>query len=207
MARAGKRHSLLLYTRMMDRWWPPIFVIGLALLALTWWLYQDVYTRLTQPWQWEILAGATSLAILASLFMLAIRKSAYVQALGDHFLVVTPLLRMNVSYKRIRRTTSASMAALFPTAGMPFLKRDTIEPLLKYTALIVDLNALPIPMSTLRLFLSPFFFKDHTPHIVLLVQNWMAFSSELESLRVSGNAPVRTDRKSRPSILTQLPRK
>ena len=141
------------------------------------------------------------------MFILAIRKSAYVQAFGDHFLVATPLLRMNVSYKRIRRTTSASMAALFPTARMPFLKRDTIEPLLKHTALIVDLNALPIPMSTLRLFLSPFFFKDSTPHIVLLVQNWMAFSSELESLRVSGNAPVRTERKSQPSILTQLPRK
>src|SRR5512143_1565010 len=106
MARAGKRYPLLLYTRMMDRWWPPIFLIGLGLLALAWWLYQDLYTRLTQPWQWMTLAGSAGLAILASLLMLALRKSAYVQAFGDHFLVATPFLRMNISYKRIQRTTS-----------------------------------------------------------------------------------------------------
>jgi hypothetical protein len=207
MARAGKRYPLLLYTRMMDRWWPPVFMIGLAMLALGWWLYQDVYTRLTQPWQWVTMAGAGLLAIVAALVMLALRKSAYVQAFGDHFLVATPLLRMNVSYKRIQRTTSVGMAMLFPTAKMSFLRRDTIEPLLSRTALIVELSALPISRSTLRLFLSPFFFKDDTPHIVLVVQNWMAFSTELESLRVKGNAPARTERKSQPSILAQLPKK
>ena len=205
MARAGKKYPLLIYTRMMDRWWPALFVIGLALLALTWWLYQDIYTRLTQPWQWMTMAGATALSLFAALLMLALRKSAYVQAFGDHLLVATPLLRMNISYKRIRRTTSATMGMLFPTAKMPLLKRDTIQPLLKLTAVIVELNALPISRSTLRLFLSPFFFKDDTPHIVLLVQNWMTFSTELESLRASGNAPVRTERKSQASILSQLP--
>ena len=207
MARAGKRYPLLLYTRMMDRWWPPVFLIGLALLALAWWLYQDVYTRLTQPWQWMTMAGAGLLAILASLLILAFRKSAYVQAFGDHFLVATPLLRMNVSYKRIRRTTSVGMAVLFPTAKMSFLRRDTIAPLLSKTALIVDLTALPISRSTLRLFLSPFFFKDDTPHMVLLVENWMAFSTELESLRVQGNPPTRTEKKSQPSVLSQLLKK
>jgi hypothetical protein len=192
---------------MMDRWWPPIFLIGLALLALAWWLYQDVYARLTQPWQWMTMAGAAVLALATSLLMLALRKSAYVQAFGDHFLVATPLLRMNVSYKRVRRTMSAGMAALFPPTKMSFLKRDTIEPLLKNTAVIVELNALPIPRSTLRLFLSPFFFKDDTPHIVLLVRDWMAFSTELESLRVSGNAPAQAGRQSQSSLLAQLPRK
>ncbi len=192
---------------MMDRWWPPIFLIGLALSALAWWFYQDVYTRLTQPWQWMTLAGLALLTILVSLLMLALRKSAYVQAFGDHFLVATPFLRMNVSYRRIRHTTTASMAALFPPRKMSFLKRETIEPLLSLTAVLVELNALPMARPTLRLFLSPFFFKDQTPHIVLLVQNWMSFSTELESLRVSGNSPARTERKSQSSILSQLPRK
>lgn len=207
MARAGKKYPLLIYTRMMDRWWPPVFFIGLAMLALAWWRYQDVYTRLTQPWQWTTMAGSAGLAILAALVMLVLRRSAYVQLFGDHLMVATPFLRMSISYKRIQRTTTASMGILFPPEKMSFLKRDTIEPLLKLSAVIVELNALPISRSALRMFLSPFFFKDDTPHIVLLVKNWMSFSTELESLRVSGNTPARIERRSQASLLSQLPRK
>ncbi len=154
-----------------------------------------------------VLGGAGALAVLASLLMLILRKSAYVRAYGDHFLLATPLLRMNISYRRIRRTATASMGMLFPPARMPFLKRETIQPLLNRTALVVELNAMPMPRSTLRLFLSPFFFKDQTPHIVILVKDWMRFSNELESMRSAGDTPATTERKSGPSILSQLPRR
>jgi hypothetical protein len=207
MAKAGKRHSLLLYTRMMDRWWPPIFLIGAGMLALAWWRYQDLYVRLTAPLQWMVLGGVGALAILASLLMLVLRKSAYVRAYGDHFVLATPLLRMNISYRRIRRTATASMAVLFPPGRMPLLQRETIEPLLNRTAVVVELNALPMPRSALRLFLSPFFFKDQTPHIVILVNDWMRFSTELESMRVAGNGPATPERKSQPSLFSQLPRR
>ncbi len=207
MAKAGKKYPLLLYTRMMDRWWPPIFLIGLALLALAWWLYQDLYGRLTQPWQWMTMAAVGGLCILASLLMLALRKSAYVRPCSDHLLLATPFLRLKISYRRVRRTTSASMGSLFPSRKMPFLKRDTIEPLLTLTALVVELNALPMSRSALRFFLSPFFFKDDTPHLVLLVPNWMSFSTELETLRISGTEEAPTVRRSQSSILSQLPRR
>ena len=206
MARAGKRYSLLIYTRMLDRWWPALFFLGLALWALAWPFYSDLYTRLTEPWRWMTLAGVGGIVIFISLLMLVFRKSAYVQPFGDHFRLVTPLLHMNVSYRRIRRTTTASVAALFPPRSMAGLKRDIIAPLSRFTAVIVELNAYPIPRSTLRLFLSPFFFKDGTPHLVILVQNWLGFSTELESLRVNGNAPVQAKQINQP-LLSRLPRK
>ncbi len=207
MANAGKRYPLLVYTRMMDRWWPPVFWIGAALLALAWWRYQDVYDRLTQPWHWMTLAAVGGVAIAAALLMVLLRKSAYVRTYSDHFKVATPFLRMNVSYRRILRTSTASMAVLFPTKKMPALKRDAIAPLLKLTAVVVDLNSLPMPRSALGLFLSPFFFKDNTPHIVLLVQNWMAFSTELESKRAGAGSEAPTVRRSQSSIFTELSRK
>ena len=191
----------------MDRWWPPIFLTGLGLLALGWWRYQDLYIRLTQPWQWMTLAAVGALCVLASLLMWMLRKSAYVRAYDDHLRLVTPFLRMNISYRRILRTTTVSMGALFPTRRMPTLRRETIEPFLRRTALVVDLNAMPMPRGALRLFLSPFFFKDNTPHLVLLVQDWMSFSNELESMRVSGNTLTRAESKSQPSIFSRLPRK
>jgi hypothetical protein len=206
MAKTGKKFPLLVYTRMMDRWWPALFFIGLGVMALAWPTYSDLYKRLTEPLRWQIFAGLGGTVILVSLLMLVMRKSAYVQPFGDHFRLVTPFLRMKVSYKRIRRTTTANMAVLFPPAQMSGLRRDIIEPLWKHTAVIVDLNALPMSKSTLRLFLSPLFFKDQTPHLIILVQDWMGFSTQIESLRVSGNAPEPTRQKNR-SILERLPGK
>jgi hypothetical protein len=86
------------------------------------------------------------------------------------------------------------------------LKRDILNPLFKLTAVVVELNALPMPAPALRLFLSPFFFKDNSPHLVILVQDWMSFSTEFESARVSGSEPVRKPEMNS-SILNKLPRK
>jgi hypothetical protein len=207
MAKAGKRHPLLLYTRMMDRWWPPLFLIGAATLALAWWRYQDLFTRLTAAWQWMFLAAAGGLCVVASLLMWAFRKSAYVRVFGDHFLLATPFLRMKVSYRRIVRTSTATMESIFPARRIRGLQREALQPLLKRTAAIVELNALPMPRSTLRLFLSPFFFKDQTPTLVLVVPDWMAFITELDGMRAPISAPAVMQRKSPSSILYQLPRK
>lgn len=207
MAKPGKKYPLLIYTRMMDRWWPPLLLIGVATLSLAWWLYSDVYRRLTAPWQWMGMAGAGGLCVLGALVMLLFRNGAFVRPYADHLLVATPLLRLNISYRRIRRTNTAAMSMLFPPARLRGLQREAIAPLLRGTAVIVELNALPMPRAALRLFLSPFFFKDQTPHIVLLVKNWMGFSTELESMRVSGGeGPVDAGRSSS-SILSQLPRR
>ena len=192
---------------MLDRWWPALFILGLALLALAWLFYSDLYGRLTEPWRWTTLAGLGALVILASWLMLALRKSAYVQPFGSYLRLVTPFLRLNVSYRRIRGTTTTGMAMLFPPENLSGTRRDFIEPLLSRTAVVVDLNALPLPARTLRLFLSPFFFKDRTPHLVILVDDWMGFSTELESRRMAGEVPVRPLRRTPPSILGQMPRK
>ena len=207
MAKAGKRYPLVIYTRMIDRWWPALFFLGLALLALDWWLYQDVYRRLTEPWRWEILGGVSAVVVLISLIMLVLRKSAFVQPSSDHLLVATPFLRMKISYRRIRRATSANLAVLFPPRSLRGLKKEILAPLFKLTAVVIELNALPMPISTLRRFLSPFFFKDNTPHLVILVQDWMAFSAELESQRVKGEEPVPQKPKKDLSILSRLPKK
>ncbi len=209
MTKAGKRYPLLIYTRMIDRWWPALFLIGLGLVALAWPFYSDLYARLTAPWRWETLAGLGGGVVLVSLLMLLFRQSAYVRPMSDHLLLATPFLHMKVSYRRMRRASTASIGSLFPPKSVSGLKRDIIEPFWSYTAVVIDLNALPMSPATLRLFLSPFFFKDKTPHLVLLVKDWMRLSTELDSLRISGG---RSEEQAyaRPvseSILTRLPRK
>ena len=204
--RGGKRYPLLLYSRMLDRWWPALFLTGLGMLALAWPFYNDLYTRLTAPLNWMTLAGVGGLVILASLLMWVMRNSAYVQPFPDHLRFVMPFLRMDISYRRFQRATTAPMGMLFPTKGLSWLQRDILEPLLARTAVVIDLSALPIPAPTLRLFLSPFFFKDKTPHIVILVKDWLNFSTELESMRTGTYAPGHPLRPPS-SILKHLPHK
>jgi hypothetical protein len=190
---------------MIDRWWPALFLMGLGLMAIGWYYYNDLYERLTAAWKWELLAGVGGAVVVISLIMWAMRKSAFVQPRTDHLLLATPFLRMKISYTRIRRATSASLSVLFPPRSLKGMKKEILYPLFKLTAVVVELNALPMPASTLRFFLSPFFFKDDTPHLVILVDDWMSFSTQLESLRVSGNEPVRKTEKNS-SILNKLPR-
>jgi hypothetical protein len=207
MAKAGKRYSLLIYTRMIDRWWPAVFFLGLALIALVYIspAYADLYTQLTDPFGWMAPAGVGAGVVVVSLVMLAFRKGAYVQPFEDHLLFVTPLLRMKISYRRILRTTTTTMYILFPPKQISGTKRDIIEPLSSRTAVVIEMNALPVSRATLRLFLSPFFFKDDTPHLVILVQDWIGFSSDLESMRSRVKETVDPTQPRR-SMLTRFPK-
>ena len=205
MARAGRRYPLILYTHMIDRWWPATLALGLALFGLA------AALRYTFPdpaldWQWLTFASVGGFVLIVSLFLIVIRKAAYVQPYNDHLRLVTPFLRVNISYKRIHRASSSNMGTLFPPKSISNWKQDIVAPLAKRTAIVLELSGYPISQSVLRFFLSPFFFKDKTPHFVFLVDDWMRFSTELESMRVGGDvdpAPRPVD----PSILTRLPRK
>jgi hypothetical protein len=142
-----------------------------------------------------------------ALFMFALRKSAYVQLFNDYLRLVTPFLRINISYKRIRRTSSTAMGVLFPPKSISSWRREILEPLAPMTALVVELNGYPISQTVLRFFLSPFFFKDKSPHFVLLVSDWMRFSTELETLRRGGGAVAPKQKPTSQSILSRLPHK
>lgn len=206
MAKGGRRYPLIVYTHMIDRWRPAIFTLGLALFGLAW----AVYSWGLDQWRWLISASLGVLCIFLSIVMLIIRKSAYVQIFADHLLVATPLLRLNISHKRFRRATSANMGALFPPKSVSNWRAEIIQPLAGKTVIVIELTGHPMPQSTLRFFLSPLFFKDKTPHLVLLVDDWMRLSAEIESMRTGGGsaAPARQPQKQRNhSILSKLPGK
>ncbi|MFZ5881213.1 MAG: hypothetical protein ACOY0R_17750 [Chloroflexota bacterium] len=203
MARAGRRYPLLMYARMTDRWWPAAFALGLALFALAWavWSY---YPIPAYDWQWMTLAAVGGFAWLISLFLWTLKKVAYVQPHSDHLRLVTPFLRLNISYKRLRRSTSSTLESLFPPGNLSSWRREIVEPLAHKTAVVVELTSYPISQQVLKFFLSPFFFKDKTPHFVLLVEDWMHFSAELETMRAGGPVDVPRRRVDK-SILSRLP--
>ncbi|MBI5962505.1 MAG: hypothetical protein HY863_03430 [Chloroflexi bacterium] len=200
MAKGGRRYPLVIYTHMMDRWWPAILTLGLFLLLLAY----GVYNLGLEEWRWLVFAGIGGLSAFLGFLFLILRKSAYVRPFSDHLRLVTPFLRLNISYKRFRRATSANMGALFPPNSVSKWQAGIIQPMAKMTALVIELNAYPMSQTVLRFFLSPLFFKDKTPHFVILVDDWMKFSSELESMR-TGAGPSAPQQKRDNSILSRLP--
>jgi hypothetical protein len=203
MARAGRRYPLILYTHILNRWWPATLTLGLAVFGLAW-AVSGRYPG--QSWQWMTLAAAGGFVLIGSIFLFAIRKAAYIQPFGDHLRLSTPFLRLNISYKRLRRTATATINSLFPPSSVKGWGREIIGPLGNRTAIVVELNGYPISQATLRFFLSPFFFKDRTPHFVFVIDDWMRFTTELESLRVGGEISQPRQPVDR-SILSRLPRK
>ena len=205
MAR-GRRFPLIVYRHMLNRWWPALIAIGLGMFALA---YSEYIHPLAQfiAWRWQVFAGIGVLAILVGIFFLFIKQMAYVQPLPNSLKLITPFLRLNISYKRIRKTTVTEMHQLFPKNSLSGWVQDIFAPLATRTAMVIELSGYPISPRVLRMFLSRFFFKDKTAHLVILVKDWMRFSSELESMR-SGVDPNPPGQKRPPSsILSRLPQK
>jgi hypothetical protein len=192
---------------MLDRWWPALFFIGVGMMALAWPFYSDLYTRLTAPWRWMTMAAVGAGVVGISLLMLVMRQSAYAQPFPDHLRIITPFLRLNISYRRMLRLNTAAVSTLYPPRSLHGMKRDILEPLFRQTAVVIELTALPMSMGTLRLFLSPFFFKDRTPHIVILVRDWIGFSTVLESMRSGTITSEPALPRNSTSILSHLPHK
>ena len=191
MPRNGRRHRLILYTYMLNRWWKYTLWIGIILLALAGasiFLSQRMpgYQPLLESDQalWA-LGGAGGYAVLLSIFLISIAKSAYVQPFPNHLRLITPFLRMDISYRRIRQASSAEMKHLFPISRYKGLRSRLMRPLAGQTAIVLEMHGWPLPHQVLSLFLSPFFFPDKTSRLALLVPKWMDFSMEMEGFRSS----------------------
>jgi hypothetical protein len=206
MARAGHKYPLTVYRHLVSRWWTPMIAIGLGMFALAYSEYIDPIAQFL-PQRWQLFAAIGGLAIFIGLFFWAIRYFAYVQPLANHLKLVTPFLRINISYKRIKKTTATEMRYLFSSKRMSGWIRDIFSPLATQTAVVIELSGYPISPVLLRLFLSRFFFKDKTPHLVILVKDWMGFSSELESMRSGIDLNPPPQKRSRDSLLSRLPQK
>ena len=206
MARAGHRYPLLVYQHILSRWWPAMIAIGLGMFALA---YTEYITPLGKflLWRWQLPAAVGGISIFLGFFFWLIRFLAYVQPHPNYLKIVTPFMRINISYKRVKKTTATEMRYLFSTKSMSGWVRDIFSPLATNTAVVVELSAYPVSPTLLRLFLHRFFFKDKTPHFVLLVKDWMRFSAELESMRSGIDPNPPSPKRSRDSLLSRLPQK
>lgn len=202
-----RRYPLIVYQHMLNRWWPAMIAMGLGMFALAYSEYIDPLARFIS-WRWQLLATIGVMAILVGLFFIIIKRFAYLQVFPTHIKLVTPFLRLNISNKRIIRISTAEMRLLFPRKSMSWWVQDIFAPLASQTAVVIELTGYPVSPRVMRMFLYRFFFKDKSPHLVILVKDWLMLSTELDSMRSNTNPEASgRSRKSRDSILSRLPQK
>ena len=139
MARAGHKYPLIVYRHMINRWWPAMFARGLGMFALAYSEYIDPIGRFL-PWRWQLLAVIGGVAIAIGIFFWVIRYFAYVQPFPTYLKLSTPFLRVNISYKRFKRTTTSEMRYLSSYKSMSGWVRDIFSPLATKTAVVIELN-------------------------------------------------------------------
>jgi hypothetical protein len=212
MPTIGHRYRLIIYTYLMNRWWRATLAIGITLLIIAGGLgglpvYLPQFPVMwVEDWKLWLAGGAGGFAIFITILLAALRNSAYIKPFEKHLHLATPFLHVNISYQRLRRTYTDEFQRLFPPKKMKGWKRELVEPLAGRTAIILEFTSLPVPLWTLRLFLSPFFFPDRTPRLAILTSDWMALSTELESLRGNYIESQRTSPQKSPvaTILTGI---
>lgn len=178
----GQRFRLLLYRRFFDRLWKATLVLGLA-LAGVWWQGElgliIVVPPALDPW----IFLAAIVVLVFTLFAMLARNMSYVQARRDHLRVVTPFLRLKVSYRRVRSVHPAEFHQLFPPVEAGWADRRLLAPFYPETAVVVEVIDYPFSPALLRFFLPPQMFYPQMPGFVFVVNDWMTLSTEIDSLR------------------------
>jgi len=198
MAKGGRKYRLLMYKYMLNRWWPMTLLTGLTLFlnvgvlwGAEWYFINPAENPLPilSTFGGVVLMVVGGMCLVFTVALLIARNLAYIQLFPDHFRLATPFLRLNVSYKRIHQTTTNRYINLFPLKSLSAWRRDLFEPIAGSQVVVIHLTSYPLPKKAFSPFLSPFFFSDQTPHFVLAVDDWMSFSTDLESCRTSGKIP------------------
>ncbi|MFA9401623.1 MAG: hypothetical protein ACNYZI_01525 [Anaerolineales bacterium] len=175
------RYRLLLYREVVGRHARKALLLACLFLGL--WILVDRgfahwLERDTQRWLFA--GGLVSFAYW--LFARFGPGRAYAQAHRDHLRLQTPIFRLNISYRRIINTRPIIFGKLYPPESMPRRDRRPLKPFLGATALGIDLRGWPLPTWLLRLFLSRYMLANDQVGFVLLVDDWMRFSTQLTSL-------------------------
>jgi len=180
--RKTSRHILLLNKRMMDRLLFPSFILGL-LLGVIWWWSNFMDTTIIENGNNAWIAVSAFVALSFTLLAFVTRRMAYVQAYNTHLRIVTPFLRLNISYKRIRNTHPADFHQLFPANRASWAQTRFLAPFYGMTAVIVEMHSFPISPKLLRLFLPSQMFSKNAEGLVLLVPEWMKLSTDIDTYR------------------------
>lgn len=187
---SGQRHVLLIPKRTMNRLWKWTFVLSLV-LAIAGWLDQTGHLDPDLFPYPRLVFISTVLSFLIFLFAFLTRHMYYVQAHPDHLRISTPFLRLKISYRRLRAAQPLDLRRLYRPSELTWAEKRALSPFLKKTSLSVKLTSFPLSPAFLRLFLPKVMFLPGGQGLLLVVEDWMKLSTEIDTFSTSWQQKAR----------------
>jgi hypothetical protein len=184
------RFPLLVHRRLFRMWfWPSMLLLVAAVLLL---VFDPL---LLGTWRWALLPLTLVSGLLTVYAVMA--RAAYVQAHPKALRLRTPLLPLVISYGRLNTVRTTPFKAQYPPERLSWSQRQLAEKLYGRTCLMVELTGYPISRRLLSLILGRFLLPIDSTGLVLLVEDWLQLSNEIEGARaewVLKRTPRRPDR-------------
>ncbi len=178
--RHGARFRLLVYRRMWERWALTCALIVPAALAL-WWFAPRIPILHAPYRHLALVPGVVALVLLAYTWLAA--RVAAVQCRAKHLWIRTPFYPLVISYARIKSVRPKPFGEAIARGPGGSAKVEWLRPYWGRTALVVELSAYPLPKGWLRLWCSPYLLSPQSTAFVLLVDDWMRLSRQLDDFR------------------------
>ncbi len=177
----GKRFPLLIYAPLGQRW--SRLGLVLALISLAFWI---VWPFIFAPTPWRHLAFFPVLAggILFA-YGYAARKMAFVQCSAGAIRIQTPIYPLVMSYRRIEGTRPVQTSKLFDIGTEKQARRIWPSRFWGMTAIVVQVKQYPVSEQWLRLWFDRYLFNPEDSGLVLLVEDWLELSQQLDSHRAA----------------------
>jgi hypothetical protein len=176
-----KRHKLLVYQWLNQRYRTYFLLLWLLLLLLA--VYDFTIRPLFADNLWPMVWVALVAAFLLWLYYTLLVRRASVEIQPRVLVIRGPLRTMKISYGRIQSVTSTQLIRHHDPKQHKGPTRTLIEEVGGQTCLHIALHTLPQQYQQRRFWYSPLLFSDINPGLLLVVEDWMALSRQLEVAR------------------------
>lgn len=176
-----KKHKLLLYEFASRRLRQKVLLLWLILLALA--LYDSFITPVMGEYWFVLWFLITALLGFWIYYAFLVRRAALILT-PNYMILQGPLAAAKISYGRVAAVTSTHMAQHYDPQSLKGREHFVVDPLYEYTCGFVELFSFPKTLDKKRRRrFSRFLFSPRKPGLLLVVDDWMKLSRDVEVAR------------------------
>jgi hypothetical protein len=174
-----KKHRLLLFKEISKRLRGVLTLLLITMLAIG--LYDQFNPILGDIWY--LWWAAIAVALLLWIYYVVLLPRATIQMRPNYLRLQGPLRGLNVSYGRVHSATAGSLTQHFSWDSLSRSERNLLEPFQGRTVVFVELHSFPDAFKRRHWWFPRLLFGTSRPGLVLMVEDWMAVSRDIEAAR------------------------
>src|SRR4030042_3199146 len=176
-----KRYPLILYRIWMRPLSLPI--LSLAVVLSLFWIIGRLggfpeSLGISGPARSPLIGLAAGIAFLAWMIVQILPRLAYVQCHPDYLLLRIGLLKLIVSYTRLRTSRSVQHGQIHSPKSQPSSRRALAVRMALKQSVAIELTSFPTAFFLLRALTHPFLFIGEQPGFLFTVDDWMSLGRE-----------------------------